>query len=137
MSWEKKVIVWDLKQQSLEIRKLKSFGKSPSLYKIITAGNNLFRHETDPTACMTCRLPSKSNSISIFLDSKTESKVSVGIGTVNNEARILIGCLNLGQLGMGERLSRRWGNYKQLYIVKNSSTEADPLEKVSDDQRRF
>ena len=73
---------------------------------------------------MACDLPSHSDCINIFLDSKTESEASVGTSIDDNEDKVLIGRLNLQRLGIGERLSRRFGNYKKLYIVRSSSVES-------------
>jgi len=111
LSWEKKSIVWDPRRQSLEIRKIKNI---------------------DPTEYMTCNLPSQPDCINIFLDSKTESEAFVGTSISNNEDKVLIGRLNLQRLGIGERLSRRFGNYKKLYIARNKLTETGAPDSVDE-----
>jgi hypothetical protein len=85
---------------------------------------------------MSCELPSARKYVSIFLDSKTESKAFVLSSPGEDKNTIFIGRLNLQRLGFFNQMSRLYGNLGTLYIAKNTSgdiTDTDNGENGNND----
>jgi hypothetical protein len=83
---------------------------------------------------MSCELPSSSNIVSIFTDSKTESEAFVLNGLGNDRDKVFIGRLNLQRLGFFNQMSRLCGNLSTLYIVRNISEETQDSDNGANDR---
>jgi len=112
-SWHK-AIVYDPRQNSVEIRKRTDLEKDPSRY-------------------MECQLPPDHKRVNMFLNS-AETEAYAGNSALKGDDNIFIGVLDMDRLGLIDQILRLCGNLRMLYIVKHSSQEMEYTSSRQEDE---
>jgi hypothetical protein len=118
-SWER-AIIYNPDEQTLRIKKVKKIEKGK--VHLHPNRDHALKCTSDSTTKYTsCRLPSQSNCVNVFVNRNDSEDFEVTTTGGEDEKHIFIGRLNLEKLGLKDQFSRFLGQLRTLYIVKSTT----------------